>query len=168
MKLTWQLVYFWPRDFRSRSLKLQNCCCSCSCCCCCSYSCCCSCCCSSAGDFAQIKEIRCIIHLHEKSLTNSYETHLIVNHEKRLITSYVKSLITNNKTSLITNSVDTNCKASLAVIHWKAFLVLFNRQKITWSMHGKMKKRPGPMAPPRLTRPKRKMTARSYSWENQD
>ena len=33
----------------------------------------------------------------------------------------------------------------------------------TWSMQGNIKKRPGPTAPPRLMRPKRKMTARSYS-----
>ena len=31
-------------------------------------------------------------------------------------------------------------------------------------MHGTMKKSPGPTGPPRLTRPSRKMTARSYSW----
>ena len=32
------------------------------------------------------------------------------------------------------------------------------------SMHGIMKKRPGPLAPPDLSRPNRKTTALSYSW----
>jgi len=37
----------------------------------------------------------------------------------------------------------------------------------TWSMHGMMKKRPGPTAPPRLTRPSLKMTARYTERQNE-
>ena len=45
--------------------------------------------------FAQIKQIRCMRHLHEKCLTNGDVIHLIVQYETNLRTIHSTGLITN-------------------------------------------------------------------------
>ena len=64
-----------PRGLNSQSLKFENCCC----------------CCSSGGVFAQFKQTRYIIKLHEENLIVDDETHLAINDETYTRTKYETS-----------------------------------------------------------------------------